>query len=264
MVPVFSLLIVATLSMVVMRIAAMALMLTGLSRESARFQARSAFTGTGFTTVEAESVLSHPVRRRIIMLLMLVGNVGLATVMATIVLSVLGAGQRGNLLFSVLWLTAGLIALTALSMSRRLEVWMNRLIARNLKRWARLDVTDYVAVLQLHKGYAVSEMKVEKGDWLDEKTLAEAALPREGVLVLGISRPGGVYIGAPGGGDRITAGDTLILYSALTRVRELDSRQAGEKGESAHDRAMVEHIGEMEKDRETDSPDKKQSYTPRK
>ena len=142
MVSVFSLLIVAALSMVVMRIAAMGLMLTGLSRESARFQARSAFTGTGFTTVEAESVLNHPVRRRIIMLLMLVGNVGIATVMATIVLSVLDAGKGGNLLFSALWLTGGLVLLTALSMSRRLEVWMNRFFARNLKRWAHLDVTD--------------------------------------------------------------------------------------------------------------------------
>ena len=250
MVSVFSLLIVAALSMVVMRIAAMGLMLTGLSRESARFQARSAFTGTGFTTVEAESVLNHPVRRRIIMLLMLVGNVGIATVMATIVLSVLDAGKGGNLLFSALWLTGGLVLLTALSMSRRLEVWMNRFFARNLKRWAHLDVTDYVAVLQLHKGYAVSEMKVEKGDWLVGKSLAEAALPKEGVLVLGISRSGGVYIGAPGGIDRIAAGDTLILYSVLTRVQELDSRRAGDEGECAHCRAIEEHAVELEKDRE--------------
>ncbi|GAB1400842.1 hypothetical protein MASR1M66_22980 [Aminivibrio sp.] len=92
----------------------------------------------------------------------------------------------------------------------------------------------------------------------------ESALPREGVLVLGISRPGGVYLGAPGGEDRITAGDTLILYSALTRVQELDRRRAGEEGESAHGRAMLEHLGEIEKDRETDPPDKKKSYIPRK
>lgn len=84
------------------------------------------------------------------------------------------------------------------------------------------------------------------------------------MLVLGISRSGGVYIGAPGGDDRIAAGDTLILYSVLTRVQELDSRRAGEEGESAHSRAMLEHIGEMQKDRETDSSDKEKSYTPRK
>lgn len=50
MVPIISLLIVVTLSILVTRVASKALMHTGLSRESARFQARSAFTGAGFTT----------------------------------------------------------------------------------------------------------------------------------------------------------------------------------------------------------------------
>ena len=36
-----------------------ALQLTGLSLESTAFQARSAFTGTGFTTLEAEKIVGH-------------------------------------------------------------------------------------------------------------------------------------------------------------------------------------------------------------
>ena len=55
------------LSLFITRLATIALTYTGLSREAARFQARSAFTGTGFTTSEAERVVDHPVRRRIIM-----------------------------------------------------------------------------------------------------------------------------------------------------------------------------------------------------
>lgn len=38
------------LSLLITRIATNALSVTGLSRETARFQARSAFTGVGFTT----------------------------------------------------------------------------------------------------------------------------------------------------------------------------------------------------------------------
>jgi hypothetical protein len=57
---------VLALSMLITGLATSALSMTGLSRESARFQARSAFTGTGFTTQEAEKVVNHPVRRRII------------------------------------------------------------------------------------------------------------------------------------------------------------------------------------------------------
>ncbi len=53
---VVSLLVALTLSLIVTRVAAMALMFTGLSRESAKFQARSAFTGAGFTTHESEKI----------------------------------------------------------------------------------------------------------------------------------------------------------------------------------------------------------------
>lgn len=42
-----SLLVVLTMSLLVTRIAAMALMLTGVAREAALFQARSAFSGVG-------------------------------------------------------------------------------------------------------------------------------------------------------------------------------------------------------------------------
>ncbi|GAI58067.1 unnamed protein product [marine sediment metagenome] len=63
-------------------IAAVALQLTGLDKPTANFQALSALTGTGFTTKEAELVLNHPIRRRIISLLMITGNAGMVAVIA--------------------------------------------------------------------------------------------------------------------------------------------------------------------------------------
>ena len=56
---------------------------TGLSREFARFQARSAYMGVGFTTRESEQIMEHPVRRRIIMVLMYTGNAGLVAAVAS-------------------------------------------------------------------------------------------------------------------------------------------------------------------------------------
>jgi len=70
-------------------IAAVALQLTGLDKPTANFQALSALTGTGFTTKEAELVLNHPMRRRIISLLMITGNGGMVAVIAG-----LGRGLR--------------------------------------------------------------------------------------------------------------------------------------------------------------------------
>ena len=57
MIPAISLFVIVTLSALITRVAAIALAHTGLSTESARFQARSAYTGTGFTTGESEKIM---------------------------------------------------------------------------------------------------------------------------------------------------------------------------------------------------------------
>jgi len=49
-----------------------------VSRQAADVQARSALTGTGFTTSEAEPVVNHAARRRIVLQLMLLGSIGAA------------------------------------------------------------------------------------------------------------------------------------------------------------------------------------------
>jgi hypothetical protein len=72
--------------------------LTGLSREAARFQARSAFTGTGFATSETERVVDHPVRRRITMLLMTARSAGSVSIIISLILSFGSGDGRGQLL----------------------------------------------------------------------------------------------------------------------------------------------------------------------
>ena len=64
MIPIISLLLVILFSIIFVRIGAVALEMTGLSREVAAFQAQSAYTGVGFTTSESEYVMSHPVEGR--------------------------------------------------------------------------------------------------------------------------------------------------------------------------------------------------------
>lgn len=78
MVAAISLLVVVMVSILITRIATIMLTHTGLSQETARFQARSAISGTGFSTAEAERVVRHPMRRRIVMVLMLLGNAGIS------------------------------------------------------------------------------------------------------------------------------------------------------------------------------------------
>jgi hypothetical protein len=233
------LLVVLSISLLVTRLASMALILTGMSKESARFQARSALAGVGFTTRESEMVVIHPVRRRIIMLLMLTGHIGVPTVVATLVVSLITTAQSEHWWKPVLLLGAGLIMIAYAAHSRWIERHLNRVLALFLKRWTDLDVRDYVALLQLQNGFAVTEMLVDAGDWLEGKTLATADLSHEGILVLGIQRAGGDYIGAPRAEDPIHAGDTLVLYGWVDRLREIDQRKT-EGGDDAHWKAIAE------------------------
>jgi hypothetical protein len=233
--------VVLVASLLVVRVGAVALALTGMAREAARFQARSAFFGVGFTTAEAETVVGHPVRRRIIAWLILLGNAGVISVLGTLVISF--GGDQGGVLKRAGLLLAGLVVIGFVAASRPVDRALNRVIRRALARWTDLDVRDYAAVLELEGGYAVSELLVEEPDWVAGRRLCEVTLRDEGVVVLGIRRAGGGYLGAPDGHTVIAAGDVLTLYGREDRVAELDRRARGTAGDAAHATA----VGEQER-----------------
>lgn len=235
-----SLLIAIATSLLITRIAAVALSMTGLSRDSARFQARSAFTGVGFTTQEAEKVVAHPVRRRILMLLMLMGNAGVITVISSLVLTFVGdVGVYARILrLALIGLGLGLIWL--ISRSQWLERSISKLIKWALNHWTRLDVRDYASLLHLSGEYQVMELQVEPEDWLADKCLSEMSLRDEGVIVLGIQRQNSHYVGAPKGKTCVRAGDVMILYGRLSTLSELDTRRNDLSGDVAHQDAVAE------------------------
>ncbi|MEM8943783.1 MAG: TrkA C-terminal domain-containing protein [Planctomycetota bacterium] len=239
--PVLVFLLALTISLIVIRVGTMALMLTGLSREAARFQAHSAFTSVGFTTSESESIVNHPVRRHLTMGLMMLGNIGMATVIATLTATLLSAETGKHWGASLFVLALGVLVLYALFKSPWIEQQFNRPIAFALRQFTKLDVRDYVSLLELSSGFAVTEMVVEVNDWVAGKTLVELGLAREGVLILGIRRESGAYLGAPSSANRIEAGDTLVIYGPVERIEELDSRCLGQEGDRAHQTATKEY-----------------------
>jgi TrkA family protein len=236
-----SLLILILFALLVMRVATVVLTLTGLSRESARFQVRSAVTGVGFTTSETEAVVNHPLRRRVVMLLMLIGSAGVITAVTTLIVSFAGANREGAL-WRIVLLVGGLAALLALARSAAFDRLLQRLISRTLARYTDLDVRDYAALLRVSGEYTVAELLVEPEDWVADRRLDELDLPDEGLRVLGIVRPDDSYVGAPAGSTVIEPGDTLVLYGRAEDVAELDRRKAGPAGDEEHLRAAAEGI----------------------
>jgi len=234
----FFLLIVA--SLLATRLATVALTLTGLSPEIARFQARSALSGAGFTTSESEAVVNHPARRKIVMLLMLIGSAGLVTAVATLSISFVGQDTSASA-SRLLLLIIGCVLLLMLARSKAVDRMMSLGFGWLLTRYTDLELRDYEGLLHLSDGHSVLELHVDEGAWLCSRTLEELELREEGLAVLGIDREGGSYVGAPRGTTEIRPGDTLISYGEHDALVELSSRQPGPEGDRMHREAVHAH-----------------------
>jgi hypothetical protein len=241
MIAIGSLLLVVAISLLVTRVATVMLTATGLSREVARFQSRSAFTGAGFTTTESETVVNHPVRRRIVMGLMLLGNAGLVAGVSSLMIG-FTRGDREHAGIKLAELVAGLLALVWISRSRRVDRWLTHVIRRLLSRYTDVPRRDHADLLQLAGDYSVAELRVEEGDWTAGRTLAELALRDEGIAVLGLTHAG-VYHGTPNGESCVEPGDTLVLYGRGGDLEELDRRPAGPAGDRAHAESVEQAQG---------------------
>jgi hypothetical protein len=240
MIAVASLLTVLTVSILVTRVATLALTHTGLSKESARFQARSAFTGAGFTTTESERVVNHPVRRRIVLVLMLLGNAGIVSAVSSLILTFVNQNGSGTLPVKIVLLVTGVVLLWLASRSAWMDRHLSWIIDKALRRYTRLDVRDYASLMHLIGDYRIVELEVQPDGWLADRRLGETALRDEGVLVLGIKRADGTYLGAPKGDAEILPGDELILYGRVTALEELDIRKRSPRGDREHREAVEE------------------------
>lgn len=257
MIAVFGTLIVFTVSLIVIRIATVGLTMTGVSKDLAQFQALSAFTGAGFTTQESEDIVNHPLRRRITMHLMLLGHVGVVVAIPSVVLSFLNTGgsQGWTSLLSVRVgvLAGGLLLLFLIAMSRNVERIMWRVNTWALHRIGKIHVHDYTRLLRVARNYVISELQVRYGDWLAGYTLEQLRLANEGVLVLGIEKPNGDYLGAPRGHTRLEVDDCLILYGQQESLLDLDERHAGMDGNVKHMLAVTRQMDITEEGMKTES-----------
>ncbi len=189
----------------------MALRLTGLPEQVARFQARSAFSGTGFTTSESEAIVNHPVRRRIVGQLMIVGSLGFVSVMATVIVSLVGSsGPEGALLLQLLWLAAVLLALWSLVLNPVADRIMCNIIGRLLAKTEGFGGRKPAHLLQLPAGHGVTQILVHPESGLAGRQLRE--LVANGVVILGLQREDGTYVNLPGDGEEVRPADEIFLY----------------------------------------------------
>ncbi len=146
------------LSVIIVRIAAVAMRITGLPETVARFQCVSALTGTGFTTNEAEMIVNYPVRRRIVVTLMVLGNIGLVSIASTFIVAFVNTGaELRHIAVQAIVMLAAIAVTFVAATKRRLDRTMCAFIGRILEKASSLRVTGYRRILQLGDELSVAE-----------------------------------------------------------------------------------------------------------
>ncbi len=221
-------------SFIIVRIGAIAFQLTGLEWSLAKFQALSCFSGTGFTTKEAELITGNKQRRRIASALIVLGNAGLVIMIATLASSfvpqqtILSKLSESFLPFAippslVIWVNLAVIIVVVYGMYK---VFTHEKFARKLTNFLRKKIikreifqrVSFEELLLATGGYGVSRIAVCAGSPILNKTLARSDLRKYDVTVLAIVR-GQETIPNPQANMEILLGDELICFGKLENIR---------------------------------------------
>lgn len=217
-----ALVIIILISFLVVRVGTNALVLTGMSFKAARFQALSAFFGVGFTTSEAEMVMGSEVRRKIIRHLIISGNIGLTSALATLVVTF---SQSEDDLVMSKFVILGVAILVIISMGLFLNLKivtkpMDAIMKKGLEKAGVVRALDYELLLKLKHGYCVSDFVIEEGHPWAGKALKQSRPSDASVVILNIQQRDGQFTGAPNKDHVINVGDEVMVYGDTDSVND--------------------------------------------
>jgi Trk K+ transport system NAD-binding subunit len=210
-------LIVIFVSFLVVRVASIALMMTGMEEQRARFQALSAFTGTGFTTREAEIVINNPRRRSIVTWLMILGNAGIVTVIVSATSSIV-TSEGYQIPIAIVILIAAIYLFYRLASNRGLTKNLERYIEDRLLKLRAFHDIRAEDLFLVREPYGLMRAFSVKNSPLIGKTLSEVLPPDSDALVLALEQ-GRKWTHLPKPDTVIESGDKLIIYGQMDVLR---------------------------------------------
>jgi hypothetical protein len=213
------LLITILVSFIAVRIGAFALQLTGIEPDVARFQALSAFSGTGFTTREAERVVGHRERRRIVTILIVLGNAGMVTVIATLVASFTQVDGYMWFFIRLAIIIGGIFGLYQLiirsNVGQRVLDWLRRPVMNRVFK----EAPAVEEIFHVEKDWGIS-LAMIKGNSKSIGLSVDDITSEGDIEILGIDRAG-KYLTRPSFEEKIAEGDRLLVYANMKSVKQI-------------------------------------------
>ncbi len=213
---------IITVSILIVKIAAVMLNLTGLDQRTAFFQSLSAFTGTGFTTKDSELVLENVLRRKIIMTLMILGNAGLISIITTLVISLKAEGITPTVINIMIILIAVLVIIT-ISAHKGIRRVFTKKVQENLAKTQTFTKRPVTEILRLAAGYGIAEVVLNENCIDLGKTLSHSSFRQQDILILAVER-GKKVIPTPHAFEELHLNDTLICYGKLDNISKIGKK----------------------------------------
>ena len=208
------------LSMLIVRAGAVALMMTGMNYDRAKFQALSAFSGTGFTTREAERVVNNPDRRKIITWLMILGNAGIVTVIVTATSSFSHVEGLTAIMGNLLFLALGSVAIGYLAkytgLTRRWELYIHDRLAKFRENEEDLTPEE---LFHLSEGFGVLRFQVPVDSPLCETGFSGLSEKLDNASILGLERKGEWVSKHHHAEAHLASGDLVVVYGNISELR---------------------------------------------
>ena len=101
--------------------------------------------------------MHHPVRRRILILLMFTGHLGVVTLASTVILAVTAAEGQADVIVQIATLLVAVVVIFVVAASRRLDHLMCAAIGRLMVRFGWLDLPSYEALYEHRCGAQLAE-----------------------------------------------------------------------------------------------------------
>jgi len=237
------------LSYIVVRIGAIALRLTGLDWDTAKFQALSAFSRTGFTTHEAEKVVENPLRRRIVIWLIVIGNAGIISIMITMIRT-FHIQVKEDLIQKAIYFLI-IIAIFAiiyrLLTHRAFSTKIDNYIENYLRRHVTFKKLKWEQIFSQKEGFGIARVNIQKDNPYCGKTLEDSGFKHHKILVVAIDR-GDDFIPTPQGNEIIQPDDLLLCYGNLENIKS-ELAGGGPDADKNNSLEAGDNIEEQEKNR---------------
>jgi MFS family permease len=213
------LLITILASFIVVRIGGFALQLTGLEPDVARFQALSAFSRAGFTTAEAERVVQHRTRRRIVTILIILGNAGIVTMIAALVASFTEVTGYGWFFIRLAIIIVGIFVLYRLIIRsgavNRIFDWVRKPLMKRIV----MEAPAIEEILHVEKNWGVHFVMIKEKSKNIGLSLADITAKGD-VEILAIDRPD-AFLAKPDSAEKLMEGDRLLTYGNIKSMARL-------------------------------------------